>query len=181
MSELDGIRRDIAKLGSDLSRGVSAASVLIEQVQKQLNEVSRRLDDKIREDHQGAVKLAAEMAEIKTKLDGLRSDTEHLSGTAERIAKLEAGHEHVRADITGKHDLAKVAVESNEKKEDRRLEERKLRTDERKARLQFWGAIGVVALPGLLALLWHLLGLPGNPPTPGAPPASSHSSESHRP
>lgn len=180
MSDLDGIRRDVAKLASDLSRGVSATSVLIEQIQKQLNEVARRLDEKVREDHQGALKLAADLAEIKTKLDGLRTDADHLSGTPERIAKLEAGHEHVRADITGKHDmakdLAKVTVESHEKKEDRLLEEKKIKAEQHKAKLQFWGAVAVVSLPGIIALLWHLFGLPGSPPTtPSAPRPPTHS------
>lgn len=156
--------RDIAKLASDLSHGISAVSVLIEQQQKQLNELTTKFDARVRDEHSAEVRIAGELATLKSNLLTLQGNISTLMAMAERIAKLEAGQEHVLSDITGKHDLVKVIHESSEKKEDRRLEEEKVRADERKARLQFWGTVAVVALPGIIALLWNLLGLPGQPP-----------------
>jgi len=172
MTELDAIRRDIARLSTDLSRGVAATSVLLDQLQRQQSELSRKIEEKVHRDHESDLKLAAELAEVKTKLRVL----DQLADLPERLAKLEGLHEQVKADATGKHEIAKKAIESGEKKEDRKLEEKKIRADQRKATLQFWGAVLVVGLPGVLALLWNLLGLPGEPPMPHAEPPASHSS-----
>jgi len=168
--DLHDLKRDVARLGQDLSRGLSATTVLIEQASKQLAELSRRVDEKVRDDHAAAIDITSKLTEIRTRLDFAQSQ---LGDLPDRVAKLETSHEHVAKDITGKHDLAKVAIEAGEKKEDRALEERKLKADQRKATLQFWGGIAVVALPGLISLILHLMGIPSPPATPrGARPES---------
>lgn len=172
MAEMEAIRRDIARLSTDLSKGVSATSVLIEQLQRQHTELARKIEEKVHRDHESDLKLAAELAEIKTKLKAL----DQFADLPERLAKLEGSHEHVKADVTGKHEVAKKAIESSEKKEDRELEKRRILSSERKARLQFWSAILVIALPGFLALLWRVLELPGDPPSPPSPSAATSAS-----
>jgi hypothetical protein len=173
--DLHDLRRDVARLGQDLSRGLSATTVLIEQASKQLAELSRRVDDKVKEDHVSAIDIASKLSEIRTRLDSMQNQ---LGDIPDRLTKLETSHEHVAKDITGKHDLAKVAIETSEKKEDRALEERKLKADQRKATLQFWGGIAVVALPGLISLILHLLGIPSSSTSHEARPESPPTHES---
>lgn len=175
MSELDGIRRDIGRLGQDLSKGLSATTVLLEQAQRQLGELSRRLDEKVKEDHHSDLARATQLAEIRTKVESL---LQSVGDIPERVAKLEAGHEHVRSDITGKTDVRAIVAERDDKKEDRALERKRLAGEQRRATLQFWSGIAVVSIPGLIALVWHLLGIGGEPPaapTPHAEHGAEHS------
>ncbi len=162
--ELAEIRRDISKLGVELGRGMSAASILIEQTKGSIAEVGRRLEQKVRDDHVTEVERARELGEIRATLDGLNRDLQQLAPLPTLLAKLEAGQDHLKGDVTGKHEIEKVKTEAGVKKEE-------IASDERKAKLQFWGAIAVVALPGMIAMVWQILGFPGNPPTtPSAHP-----------
>lgn len=159
------VRRDIGKLSAELGRGMSAANILIEQVKGSIADISRRLDQKVRDDHHGDVKLAEDLGKISAKIEAMEKDLSQLSSLPAMLARLEAGHDHLRGDVTGKHDVEKTKVEVADKKEDREVEKAKIAADERRAKLQFWGAIAAVALPGIISMLWQIFGMHGDPPT----------------
>ncbi len=164
-NELAELRRDVGKLGIELGRGMSAASILIEQTKGSLAEFGRRFDQKVRDDHGAEVELARDLGEIRAKVEAIERSLHSLSGLPALIARLEAWQDHLKGDVTGKHSIERLHVEAGAKKEDREVEKVKIASDERKAKLQFWGAIAVVALPGMLAMVWHLFGFAGSPPT----------------
>lgn len=165
---LNEIRRDIAKLGTDLARGMGAAHLMIETAQKQISDLGTRLEGKIKEDHRNEVVRAGELGQLKAQLDSMDETLKKLAGLPEKFARLEANHEHIKDDVTGRHEIAKVHAESAEKKEERELEKKKIAADERKAKLQFWGAIAAVSLPGIISMVWQIFGFAGSPPTPPA-------------
>lgn len=158
MIDLENVRRDIQRLSSDLSKGLAATTVLIQQAQQQLSDLSRRLEEKVQRDHERDIRLAGELSEIKTKLERSKEWDELI----EKVTKIEAVFE-VKADITGRHSTAQA-------EEERRLENKKIEHEARREKLRFWGVVIAVALPGLFALIWQVLGLQGDPPPVHPPP-----------
>lgn len=171
------MRRDLSKLGTDLARGMGAAHLMIEQVQRSVTDVTSRFDTKSREDHAREVTSATERGVILTKLEELRRDLDALAGLPERVVKLETGHEHIKSDVTGKHTVEKAHVESKDKKEERELEAKKIASEERRSKRQFWSAILVVALPGVIAVILQLVGY--TPPEQSLPEIPAVAAPSH--
>ena len=150
---------------------MGAAHLMIEQANKSIADVSARLDAKGRDDLAADLVRAGEIGTIKATLESIQAEVRRLAALSEKVIRLEVGHEQIK-DVTGKHDVNKALSEAS-KREERELEEKRIASEERRARIQFWSAIAAVALPGLISMILHLVGAttPRDQPTHEERPA----------
>jgi chromosome segregation ATPase len=168
MNEISQIRADINRLNSNISTGMASVNVLIEQAQKGVASIGERLDRKTREDNDRDLANARELAQTVTRLSMLVERMNEIARSVDDHSKRLTAMETVRDDVTGSFKLATAQLVSTEKDKER-IHERK------KAVIQFWVTICTLALPGIIALIWALMGLPGQPPGPpqsSRPPAA---------